>query len=137
MLTPSPIRSPSSSSTTSPRWTPDAEFNSPVLRHAGVALRHRVLHFDRAPHRVDHAAELDDGAVAGALDHPALVHGDGGIDEIAAQRPEPREGAVLVGAGQPAKADHIGSEDRGELAGSSSRASPSGRATKLGRAGAE
>src|SRR6202030_2698912 len=61
----------------------DAEFDSPVLRHAGVALRHRVLNFDRAPHRVDHATELDDRAVARPLDHPALVYGDGGIDQIA------------------------------------------------------
>ena len=88
-----------------------------VLRHARVALRHRVLHFDRAAHRIDHAAELDDRAVAGALDHPAFVNGDGGIDQIAAQRPEPREGAVLVGAGETRKADHVGGEDRGELAG--------------------
>ena len=78
----------------------DAEFDALVSRDAGVALGHRVLHFDRAPHRVDHAAELDDRAVAGALDHPALVHGEGRIDQIAAQRPEPREGAVLVGAGE-------------------------------------
>ena len=38
----------------------DAELDAPVLRHAGVALDHAVLHFDRAAHGVDHAAELDD-----------------------------------------------------------------------------
>ena len=94
----------------------DAEFDALVLRHARVALRHRVLHFDRAADRVDHAAELDDRAVAGALDHPAFVNGDGGIDEIAAQSPEPRERPVLVGAREPAEADHVGGEDRRELA---------------------
>jgi hypothetical protein len=61
------------------------------MRHAGVALHHRVLHFDRAADRIDHAAELYDCAVAHALDHPAPVHGDGRIDEIAAQRSQPRD----------------------------------------------
>ena len=46
-----------------------------------------VLHFDRAAHRVDHAAELDEAAVAGALDDAPVMRGDGGIDQIAAQRP--------------------------------------------------
>ena len=57
-------------------------------RHAGVALDHAVLHFDRAAHRVDHAAEFDDAAVAGALDDAAVMRGDGGIDQVAAQAPE-------------------------------------------------
>ena len=38
----------------------DAKLDAPVRRHAGVALDHAVLHFDRAAHGVDHAAELDD-----------------------------------------------------------------------------
>ena len=42
----------------------DAEFDAPLRRQAGVALDEAVLHFDRAAHRVDNAAELDDGAVA-------------------------------------------------------------------------
>ena len=94
----------------------DAELDTPVLRHAGVALDHRVLHLDGAAHRVDHAAELDDRPVAGALDHAPVMHGDGRIDEIAAQRPEPRQRTVLVRPGQPAEADHIGGEDRCKFA---------------------
>ena len=39
----------------------DAEFDALFGRQAAVALDHAVLHFDRAAHRVDHAAELDDG----------------------------------------------------------------------------
>ena len=38
----------------------DAEFNAAVLRHAGVALDHAVLHLDRASHGVDDAAEFDE-----------------------------------------------------------------------------
>ena len=68
-------------------------------RHPGVALDHSGLDFDRAAHRVDHAAELDDRAVAGALDDAAVVHGDDRVDQVAAKRPEPRQRAVLVRSG--------------------------------------
>ena len=44
---------------------------------ASVALDHAVLNLDRAAHRVDDAAELDDAAVAGALDDAAVMDGDG------------------------------------------------------------
>ena len=40
----------------------DAELDAPIRRHAGVALDHAALHFDRAAHGVDHAAELDDAS---------------------------------------------------------------------------
>ena len=46
----------------------DAELDAAIGGHADVALDHPVLNLDRAAHRVDHAAELDDSAVAGALD---------------------------------------------------------------------
>ena len=75
--------------------------------HAGVALDHAVLHFDRAAHGVDDAAELDDAAVAGALDDAPVMHGDRWIDQIAAQRPEPRQDAILVRAREPAIADDV------------------------------
>ncbi len=101
---------------------PDAEVDSPVLRHAGVALDEAVLNLDRAADRVDDAAKLDDRAVAGAFDDPAVVGGDGGVDEVAAQTPQTRERPILVGAGQPAVPDDIGNQDRGELAGLAHRA---------------
>jgi hypothetical protein len=43
--------------------------------------------------------------------------GDGGVDQVAAQRPEPRECSLLVDAGQPAVADDIGDQNRRELPG--------------------
>ncbi len=94
----------------------DAKLDAPVRRQARVALDHAVLHLDRAAHRVDHAAELDDAAVAGALDDAAVMHGDGRVDQIAAERPEPRERAILVRSGEPAVADNVGDQDRRELA---------------------
>jgi hypothetical protein len=61
-----------------------------------------------AAHRIDHAAELDDCAVAGALDDPAVVGGDGGVDEIAAQPPQPRQRAILVRSRKTAVSDDVG-----------------------------
>jgi hypothetical protein len=65
-----------------------------------------------APHSVDHAAELDEAAVASALDDAAVMRVDRRIDQIAAQRPEPRQRALLVGAGEPAVADDVRDQDR-------------------------
>ena len=81
----------------------------------GVALDHRPLHFDRAVHGVDDAAELDNCAVAGALDDASVMHGDRRVDQVAAQRPQPRQNPVLVGSGEPRIADDIGHQDRREL----------------------
>ena len=46
-----------------------------------------------------------------------MMHGDRGIDQIAAQRPQPRQHAILVRAGEPAVADDIGDQDRCDLPG--------------------
>jgi hypothetical protein len=64
----------------------DAKFDLFFRRHPGVALDEAILHFDGAARGVDHAAELDDRAVASALDDAPVVGGDGGVDEIAPQR---------------------------------------------------
>ena len=86
----------------------DPKFDALVGRDLGVALDHRPLDFNGAVHRVDDTAELDDAAVAGALDDAAVVHGDGRIDQVAAERPQPRQNPVLVGSGKPRIADDVG-----------------------------
>ena len=91
---------------------PIAKDDAAISRHAGVTLDHAVLHFDGAAHGVDDAAELDNAAVAGALDDAPVMGGDGGVDQIAAQPPKPRQGAVLVRAGEPTVADDVGDQDR-------------------------
>jgi|HubBroStandDraft_6_1064221.scaffolds.fasta_scaffold952660_2 hypothetical protein len=48
-------------------------------------------------------------------DDAPMVHGDGRIDQIAAQRPQPRQNPVLVGSGKPRIADDVGHQDRSEL----------------------
>ena len=95
----------------------DPEFDAALRRQAGVALDEAVLHLDRAAHGVDHAAEFDEAAVAGALDHATMMHGDGRIDQVAAQRPKARQDAILVRSREPAVADDIGDQDRRDLPG--------------------
>ena len=56
----------------------DPELDAPVLRQARVPFDHCVLHFDRTPHSVDHAAKLDNSAVAGALDDASVMDRDRG-----------------------------------------------------------
>ncbi len=53
----------------------DAILDALFRRKAGVALDHAALYLDGAAHGVDHAAELDDQAVPGAL-HDAAVMSD-------------------------------------------------------------
>ena len=45
-----------------------------------------------------------------AVHHGRVVKrtGDGGVDQIATQSPEARQGAILVGSGEPRIADHVG-----------------------------
>ena len=93
----------------------DAKFDALVRRDPSVALDHRPLDFNGAVHCVDDAPELDNCAVAGALDDAAVVHGDGRIDQVASQRPQPRQNPVLVGSGKPRIADDVGHQDRREL----------------------
>ena len=95
----------------------DAELDAALGRKAGVALDHAVLHLDGAAHGVDHTAELNEIPVAGALYHAPVMHGHCRIDQIASERAQPRQCAILVHAGKPAVSDHIGCENCSELPG--------------------
>ena len=95
----------------------NAKEDAPVHRHFGIALDHRALHFDREAHGIDDAAELDDAAVAGALDDAAMMHGNERVDQVAAERPEPRQNSIFVRTRQPAIADHVGNQDRRNFSG--------------------
>ena len=89
----------------------NSKFDAFVWRDADVALDEAVLHLDRAPHRIHNASELDEAAVTGALDDASMMRGDGRIDKVAPQPSEPRQGAILVGAGEPTVADDVGDQD--------------------------
>jgi len=53
--------------------------------------------------RIGRATELDEAPVASAFHHSSVMHGDGGVDQIAPERPQPRQCAILVGASKPAR----------------------------------
>ena len=105
----------------------DAQFDAAVRRDTGVPLGHRLLHRDRAAHRIDDAGKFHQQAVAGGLDDAAVVLGDLRIEKLAAQRFEAFERAFLVRPHQPRIPRHIGGEDRGETAGLAHVASPAAK----------
>src|ERR1700730_7937749 len=93
----------------------DAKLDAALGWQAGVPLDHAILYFDGTTHGVDYAAEFNETSVTGALHYAPVMDGDGRIDQVAPQRPESRQGSILVRAGKPAVADHVGGENRGEL----------------------
>ena len=90
----------------------DAKYDPSVGRDARIALDHSGLHFDCAMRRIDHTAEFSDEPVAGALDDPAMVSGDRGLNQIANERAQSRQRSLLVRVCEPAVADDIGDQDR-------------------------
>jgi hypothetical protein len=48
------------------------------------------LDFNGAVHCVDYTPELDNCAIAGALHDSTVMHGNGRIDQVASERPQPR-----------------------------------------------
>ena len=102
----------------------DPKFDALVGRDLSVAFDHRPLDFNGAVHRVDNTPELDDRAVAGALDDASAMGGDSRVDQIAAEAAQARKCPVLVGSGKPRIADHVGHQDRGQFSGLAHGATP-------------
>jgi hypothetical protein len=107
-LTPSPIRVAVAFLDHVAEMDADPKFDALVRRDPSVALDHRPLDFNGAVHRVDDAPELDDAAVAGALDDAPMVDRDGRIDQVASERPQPGQNPILVGSGEPRIANDVG-----------------------------
>ena len=61
----------------------DPEDDAAVLGHAGVALDHGVLNFDGERTASTTLRNSTIAAVAGALDHAPVMHGDGRVDQVA------------------------------------------------------
>jgi hypothetical protein len=78
----------------------DAELDASLGRKASIALDHAVLHLDGTMYGVNNAAELNEDAVTSSLDEASVMYSDGGIDQIAAERAQPRKRPPLVGAGK-------------------------------------
>jgi hypothetical protein len=112
----------------------DAKLDTTFGRQAGVALDHAGLHFEGAAYGVDHAPELDDRAVAGALHDAPVMHRDDGVDEIAAKRSQARKDTILVRAREPTISDDVRDQDRSKFSGLAPLASPRLRPSDLSRA---
>ena len=54
-------------------------------RKPGIARDHAVLQLHCAAHGVRDASELDEDAVSGPVDDATVMHGNGGIDQIASE----------------------------------------------------
>ena len=65
----------------------DAELDATLGRKPRNALDHAVLHLNGAADGIDHASELDENPISRAVDDTSVMQGDGGIDQIAAERP--------------------------------------------------
>ena len=94
----------------------DAELDARLVGRAAVAVGHAGLDGDGAAHRLDGAGEIDQQAVAGALDDAAAVGGDMRLDQLAEVALQALQRAFLVAAHQPAVAGDIGRQDGGEPA---------------------
>src|SRR5262245_25890692 len=94
----------------------DAKFDPPFSRQAGISLDHAVLDFNRTANSVDHAAELDDEPISHAFHDASVVYRYSRIDQVAAERPQPRQRAILVCTSKTAITDNIGSKEGGEAA---------------------
>jgi hypothetical protein len=106
----------------------DAQFDAAVRRDTSVPLGYRLLHRDRAAHRIDDAGKFHQQAVAGGLDDAAVVLGDFRIEQLAAQRFEAFVRAFLVRPRQPRVPCHIGGgEDRSQTVSLGHFASPAAR----------
>jgi hypothetical protein len=103
----------------------DAELDAFLGRQAEVALDEARLHLDRAAHRIDYAAELDDRAVAGAFHDTAVMGGDGRVDQIAPKGAKPCKDAIFVRTSKPGRVRSDGRLQSSDAALSVGRARPS------------
>ena len=95
----------------------DPKLNPALRWKASVSLDHAVLHFDGASDSIHNTAKLDNSSVASALNHTPVMHGDGRVNQIATERPQPCQRSIFAIASKPAVSDHVRSQDRYELAG--------------------
>jgi hypothetical protein len=67
-----------------------------------------MLHFDRTPHRVDHARKLSQQAVSGVLYNASAVLLDLRLDQLPQVRPQPLVRPLLIRPHEARIAGHIG-----------------------------
>src|SRR5690348_5290309 len=85
----------------------DAKLDPFLGRRGFVALGHSSLDLDGTTHRVNHALELRQEAVAGVLYDPAPVPGDFGVDQFPEVRGHPLMRPLLIGPHEARIPRHI------------------------------
>jgi hypothetical protein len=100
-----------------PEMNADAKLDATLWRQAGIAVHHDVLHLNGATHGVDHAAELNQGAIAHPFDDASAMRSGCRIDQVAPQAPQSGQGAILVRADQPTISDDVSNKDRSDFPG--------------------
>ena len=88
-----------------------AEFDLAIIGDPSIAVMHAGLDLDSTAHGVEHAAELDEEAVAHLLEDAPAVFCYGRIEELAAMLPESAERAFLMGLHKSAVAHDIARHD--------------------------
>ena len=78
------------------------------------ARRHVVLNSERAAHRLHHAGEFGEEAIAHALEDAPLVLRRSGSQNLLVHGPEISQGSFLVLSHQPRIAGEVGGHDCGE-----------------------
>src|SRR5262249_21165737 len=96
---------------------PDPKRDALVFNRFRIAVSHSPLHFYSAPHRIHHAREFRQEAVAGVLYGTATVLFDLWINQLTEMRLQPFVRPLLICPHQPRIAGDIGGEDCGEAAG--------------------
>ena len=75
----------------------------------------RALYGERAVYGIDDTAELDNGAVTDQFYNPAVMGGNGGVENDLTVPLQGTEGAGLIGSHQPGIANDIGRKNRPKL----------------------
>jgi hypothetical protein len=85
----------------------DAKFDPLDLRHRGILLSHTTLDLYGASRCIDSTGKLDEHTVAGRLNYPSAMRGDGGIDKRLSDGLEPGQHAFFVRTHQAAVSGNI------------------------------
>ena len=95
---------------------PEPKTDGPVRRLIAIMDVNLLLYLHSTTHRPIDAVEDDEQGVTAGLNDSAAVLLYCGVYQVTAQRPQPLQGSHVVQANETAVTDHIGVDDRDQLA---------------------